>query len=441
MEIILINSPLFRHCKKIFGEDDLPPLGLGYIATYLEINKINVTLIDSISQGISTSRLKQILKELTPKFIGINIFSTNYEIVRDLIESLDFETHIIIGGLSSKSIYQLILNWETKNHIDIVIGDGELISLDIIRNSIKERPYFEYHNRRVYNIDRRSSYFINDISRSPLDRKFFPNEPLININGVSEVNIISSRGCINNCTFCSAARSLNLDFPIRERSVHSIIDELLEIKERYPNVQSIRILDDLFLKSQKSLTKAINIFSRFDFQWRSMAHVQSFNNITQEEINKLKESGCVELFIGIESGSPKILKSINKTSDINVIRSNLSKVFEAKIDVKCYFIFGFPDETIDDMVMTYKLAVELKELAVKNGSNFRTSVFQFRPYHGTLIYNSLKEKYPNITVNYIAHNDRLSKLIGRNQFNFKGNNYSKVSLKTIHDYICRTNMI
>lgn len=440
MEILLINSPLFRN-NNLSDEDILPPLGLGYIATYLMLQNIDVKIIDAIINNISFSNLKNILNEAKPNFIGINIFATNYKIVKDLIEAIDFKTHIIIGGLSTKSLFKKIIQWETVNQIDIVIGDGELITADIINNSIKEDAYFENKNRRVYNINNSSMYFIRDISNSHINRDLFINEPTTNFYGDYEINLVTSRGCIYNCTFCAAACSLNKDYAVRERSTNSIIKELNDIKKGYPDTVSIRILDDLFLKSKDSFRKAIEVFSKFDFKWRSMAHIKTFNNIEQETLIGLKKSGCTELFIGIESGSPRILHAINKTHDIDLIVGNFKKIFQCKINIKAYFIYGFPDETINDMEMTYNLVCRLKEISTECGSNFRTSVFQFRPYHGTIIYNSLKEKYPDINIENVIPNRRLTKLIGRKQFNFYGKNYSKVSLKIIHDYICKTNMI
>ena len=172
-----------------------------------------------------------------------------------------------------------------------------------------------------------------------------------------------------------------------------------------------------------------------------MAHIRTFNNIELDKIIKLKESGCVELFIGIESGSTRIMESINKTSDTKLIKENLSKIFKAGIDVKGYFIYGFPEETHLDLELTHQLAMDIKSISNEYEANFRTSVFQFRPYHGTEIYNSLKDKFPDIIDEQVLENKELSELIGREQFNFQSNNYSNVSLNLIHDYICKTNMI
>ena len=75
-----------------------------------------------------------------------------------------------------------------------------------------------------------------------------------------------------------------------------------------PSVQSIRVLDDLFLRDFNSVNNAISIFSEFpNMHWRGMAHVVSLKN-SLENLHNLRISGCQELFLGIESGSEKIRK-------------------------------------------------------------------------------------------------------------------------------------
>ncbi|HRF20397.1 MAG TPA: radical SAM protein, partial [Chitinophagaceae bacterium] len=225
---------------------------------------------------------------------------------------------------------------------------------------------------------------------------------------------------------------------IREKAENSIIQELIGIVAAFPSVNSIRVLDDLFLKTNATVQKAINVFSHFRLQWRSMAHVMTFNNVDDSVMSQLKDSGCYELFIGIESGSPKILGEINKTKNVDTILNNLTKVFKAGINMKGYFIYGFPGETQEDMEMTFQLAVKLKEISIINGVTFRTSVFQYRPYHGTQIYHDLEIKGENLKVQQIQPNQGLSELVGRLQFNFHSGNYSKVDDKLLHNYIYRT---
>lgn len=438
MKVVLINSPLFRFRNELYEEDSLPPIGLGYIATHLNQSGVNVQLIDAVDQRIPLQELIEELTKIKPEFIGVNIFTTNCELVKDLIEGLHFETHIVVGGLSTKQLYERIFIWDTPNQIDVVVGDGELIMLDIVNDCVRDKPFKEASKRRVYLVDQNSNYIVREISAVPLDRSFFLNEPVIHPLGFIEANIVASRGCVYNCTFCAAARSLNKDYPVRERSVESIKEELQNIKLNYPEVTSIRILDDLFLKSKNSVAKAVDVFSSFSFQWRSMAHVQTFRNVDDNLMTQLKESGCKELFIGIESGSPKILEEINKTKDVPTIIENLTKVFRAGINMKGYFIYGFPEETEEEMEQTYQLALKLKCLAKGHGVNFRTSVFQYRPYHSTQIYHELEAQGKNLEVSNIAPNEALSRLVGRQQFNFHSGNYSAVDYQVVERYIYAT---
>jgi len=438
MKVVIINSPLFREKNDLYDEDSLPPIGLGHIATILSNDGIDVKLIDAVYQRIPLADLIETLNSLKPDFVASNIFTTNYDLVKDLFEGINFKTNIIIGGLSTKHLYKDIIGWQTTNNIDVVTGDGELITLDIVKDSVTEPPVFSSGNRRVFLVDGKSKYEVKDISSIPLDRSFFLNEPVVHPLGFNEANIVTSRGCIYNCSFCAAARSLNKDYSIREKTEDSINKELSEIRALYPSVNSIRVLDDLFLKTNATVQKAINVFSNFNFQWRSMAHVMTFNNVDEKVMNALQKSGCFELFIGIESGSPKILGEINKTKNLDTILTNLTKVFKAGINMKGYFIYGFPGETAEDMELTFQLANELKKISEQYKTNFRTSVFQYRPYHGTQIYHDLEIKRKNLLVAPVLPNQDLSALVGRLQFNFHSGNYSNVESNVLHDYIYRT---
>lgn len=437
--IILINSPLFRDTNPRYDEDSLPPLGLGYIATHLKENNINVTLKDAIADRIPLQELIHNIEKVQPDFIGINIFTTNYDLVKELIESLTIKTHVIIGGLSTKELYKDIFKWKTHNKIDVVTGDGEYISLAIIQNQLHQEPLESIYNRNVYVVDTGSEYYVKSLNNLNLDRTLFTNEPMKHPLGFNEVNIVTSRGCIFNCAFCAAAYSQNREFGIRERSVGSVQEELRLIQKNAKDVDSIRVLDDLFLKTKRHINYAIDVFKPFDFSWRSMAHVQTFKGVKVKDLVQLRKSGCIELFIGVESGSQRILKSINKTSNVAAILENLANVLKAGIAIKAYFIYGFPDETIEDMELTYQLAFKLSEVAKENNTHFRTSVFQYRPYHGTEIYETLlDEGHLSKDITSITPDDKLSGLVNRLQYNFHSGNYSKVGLPILHSYICKT---
>lgn len=432
-KIILINSPIFWDATKE-KEQYLSPLGLGYIATYLKKAEIDVEIVDCVKERKSVSDIITFINEIIPDYIGINIFTQNYEIVKYIIENINCKC--FIGGQVVKSIYDKILQWGVKNELYIIIGEGEFIIPKLVLGECNQKPERQRDSKYVYRVDENSVYFPKNISNIFLDREYLEDEIIINHYGEKEIAIITSRGCIFDCAFCGGAKNLNKDIPIRLRTEDSVITEIQEILTAYPEIQSIRILDDLFLRSGKSIDMANHIFSNFpQLTWRGMAHVLSLRGVI-DRIKELKIGGCKELFIGIESGSEIIRKKINKLGSLNDIVQVSEKILENGIDLKGYFIYGFPKETKVDFEKTFELAMKLKEMSMNTPGTFRTSVFQFRPYHGTQLYNEITKDTG--IIHECTFNESISHLKRRSQFNFDFGNYSVESDKLLNEYIIKT---
>lgn len=435
MKVIIFNTPLSFYGVKN-NEDYLPPLGQGYIATILKENDIEVKLIDCVYEGLGFDEILKIIRKEKPNYVGLNIFTVNKHIVKQIVEKCDCKVSFLIGGQAVKYMYEEILDFRTLNDIHIIIGEGEYITSAIVKNDVQENIFLIKGNKKVYWIDRKSIYFPKDISAIKLDRTFFKGRNVLNVYKEVESQIVASRGCIYNCAFCGGAAGLNKDVIPRERTEESIIKEIENIVELDCEVKSIRILDDLFLKSKSKIIKAIDIFNLFpELSWRAMAHVRSFRNAS-DILGKLKGSGCKELFIGIESGSANIRERIHKIGDIIEVKDVIYKLLEVGINIKGYFIYGFPEESIEDFQMTYELARYLKEISEGLPGDFRTSVFQFRPYHGTELYDYLLRK--NTIISDCTLNEKLSNICGRHQFNYQSGNFSSCTEEEVNEYIQKT---
>lgn len=418
-------------------EDDyLSPLGQGYIATQLDKEGIDVELLDSVKRMMSVGQIIEYISKNKPEYIGLNIFTQNSDIVKYIVENASFDGDVFVGGQAVKFMYDEILSWNCKNKCHIIIGEGEYIIPAICKNNCHEEPVKTEGNKYVYRVTKYSRYFPNDISQQGINRKFLTDELTTNHYGEKEAAIITSRGCLFDCAFCGGAKSLNDDIIPRIRDEDSIVVELEELVRMYPDMASVRVLDDLFLRNPASFDLAIRVFRKFDgVHWRGMAHVLSLKG-SLNKLCDLRDSGCSELFIGIEAGSQRIREYINKLGDREDIINVISNVLEQGIDVKGYFIYGFPGETEEDYRATFDLAKELKTISAKTKGNFRTSVFQFRPYHGTRLYNEIVEKYGK--VEKIEPNYGISDVIGRSQFNFMSGNYSATTEDVLNQYITNT---
>lgn len=434
-KFLLFNSPIFWDSTND-NEQYLSPLGLGYIATYLEKVGINVEIIDCVKDRKSVSEIINIITRTQPDYIGINIFTQNYDIVKYIIENIKIKCICFVGGQAVKSIYQELLQWNVKNRLNIIIGEGEFIIPQLVLGNCIQEPEEQEKQKYVYRVNEDSPYFPRNISNIYLDRKYLGNEIITNHYGENEIAIITSRGCAFDCAFCGGARSLNRDIPIRIRTDESVIQEIRDSLLLYPDIKSVRILDDLFLRNSKSIDMANNIFSRFtQLSWRGMVHVLSLKG-SIDKIKELRRGNCRELFIGIESGSETIRKRINKLGDLENIINVSREILQNGIDLKGYFIYGFPKETKEDFQKTYDLAAKLKDISLNSPGTFRTSVFQFRPYHGTQLYNEILKD--GGIIHGCKYNDSISCFKGRSQFNFDFGNYSLESDELLNNYIIKT---
>ncbi len=435
-KFVLINSPIFWDATNE-KEQYLSPLGLGYIATYLEkINDIDVEIVDCVKERKSVSDIISYINRTKPDFMGINIFTQNFDMVKYIVENINIECNCFIGGQAVKSIYQEILKWKVKNKLYIIIGEGEFITPKIVLGQCSQKPEEQVDLKYVYRVNKDSIYFPENISNIYLNRKYLSNEIVVNHYAEKEIAIITSRGCMFDCAFCGGARSLNKDMTIRTRTEKSVIKEIQGILSIYPDIRSVRILDDLFLRNSRSIDMANNIFSRFpQLSWRGMVHVLSLVN-TIGKIKELRIGRCKELFIGIESGSESVRKRINKIGSTDDIIKVSQEILQNGIDLKGYFIFGFPKETKEDFQKTFELAKKLRDISLKTYGTFRTSVFQFRPYHGTKLYNDIMEDTGIIQECHF--NKLISQFKGRSQFNFDFGNYSNESKEVLNEYILKT---
>ena len=161
---VLVNSPIYWETTSE-EEEYLSPLGLGYIATYLKKAGLEVILLDCVKEKLGVKDVLKQISVIKPEFVGINIFTQNYELVKHIIEKMPVQCECFVGGQVVKSIYDNILDWRTDNKFNIIIGEGEFIIPQIVLERYAEKVFRQRNNKFVYKVDKESQYFPNDISK------------------------------------------------------------------------------------------------------------------------------------------------------------------------------------------------------------------------------------------------------------------------------------
>ncbi len=394
-DILLINSPIFRTNRDPDSGNSVPPIGLGYIYTQLTLSGYECKFIDAIVDNLLPNEIVEIINQSDADYIGVNIFSSNFDIVRSIVENITSPKIFFLGGPAIYTLISEIKTWDTNNSIIVITGEAELILPEVIKNPMHWGG--NSANIKIIHVTPESPFYPSNIDL-PLDRSIFKNEPIQRSDlGLIESHIIASRGCLYNCAFCTAATSLNQHLKPRYRSYDSLSKEIETIQKLQPKTNCIRVLDDLFLRNQASIELAIKLFSENNLFWRSMAHINTVRDLPSIWLDDIKKSRCRELFIGIESGNDETLRHIRKPFSADIAYKTISRILDAQISVKCYFILGFPGETESGLKDTLSLASRLQTYATRVGVQLRISAFRFRPYHGTALYNELVQKGQVIT--------------------------------------------
>lgn len=180
-----------------------------------------------------------------------------------------------------------------------------------------------------------------------------------------------------NLTYC--ASKVMFGRQVVYRSAKNVVDEIEHLLNDY-GMEALVFSDDTFT-IKKGYVKDIceEIKAReLKFQWRVQVRADC---IDEEMIKLLKGAGCVQFSVGVESGSEKVLKILKKGETPQQYKKAFQLIRENQISVNATFIIGNPEETIEDINETARLAREIK-------SDF-TQFFITTPYPGTEMYNEL----------------------------------------------------
>ena len=363
MKLLLLTPPhplgSNRHQKQ-------PPLSLLVVSARLA-GRHEVMIEDLHSHG-NFETVKCRISESKPDLIGITTMTYGYPSVINLTERLKGlapDIPIILGG-----VHPTLLPFETlkTSKADFVLmGDGEDALLEFLNNGLDTKGLPNIVTSRsnpafaragvASNVNLPVPY--NLIDESAYGETFFP--------------LLTARGCPQHCTFCSGAGKT-----YRPRDFEVILKELNYLIRN--GISRIFITDDTFnasLKRAKELCRSI--YREFKDSFRFMVNLRA-NRIDDELASLLKMTGCKRAYIGVESGSRKIIETIRKAEKEDDFVKGVRTLKSCGIETNCSFIVGLPGETLGTVDETVGLAKRIDpDIAMFN---------IFVPYPGTGIYEN-----------------------------------------------------
>lgn len=318
-------------------EDDRleAPLGYLYLAGYLASGGLNVKIVDIC--GVNDWR------GLIPhaKYYGFTTYSTTYQRtlqIKNYIKSQYPDSKTIAGGAHASALPDGV----SKEFDHVVVGEGEYV-LNLIVNGWVQSSIIQGNP-------------IKDLDTLP-----FPDYTMIDVesyhrivDGKRSFSILSSRGCPYKCVYCNSL-IMGGRHIVRFRSPENVIKEMVSLKNTYGDI-NFRFQDDIFGCNMNWMRQFTELIRPLDYVYR--AFVRTTQCCDKEFTDLLVEGGCKHIALGIESGSDKILKAMNKGQTKAQCIEGLRNAKESGLLRRIYLIVGFPGETWDTVKETVDLVAE-----------------------------------------------------------------------------------
>lgn len=345
-----------------------PPLGLAYIASYLERAGFCVEILDANAEFLTIKETSERIIKSPAKYIGVNAVSIMMPVVCEIsrqVKSKDKGKFIFIGGPHVTFMPEDTL----KNcpEIDLVVrGEGEITTLDIIKTlenrgdlSHVKGIAFRRGDEVFCTPERELIENIDEIpfpARHLLPRQLYSQDFLTDL-GFKNIQcdaVITARGCPNRCVFCSSSAFWKR---VRARSSENVVAELEFLKKQY-DIKYVNFLDDTIVLTAKRMTDICNLMleKKLDINWSCYARV---THITPELVALMKKAGCRFVQFGVESGNQEVLKKIQKNITLDEVRRAVKITKEAGLKVMCDFMIGLPGDTRETIQQTIDFAKEI----------------------------------------------------------------------------------
>ncbi|MFH1510044.1 MAG: radical SAM protein [Candidatus Woesearchaeota archaeon] len=337
------------------------------------------------NEGRVYDELENIIKEKDIKLSAIsNLFTAETANVLKIAQFIKggFPDNItVIGGYNPTLMNQDLIK---RPEIDFIInGEGEWALRDLASAMSAGRPVngiaglvskeFVGPKRRHGNLEELPAI---DYSGLPREYLIGPNPPRVNF----EIN----RGCHNNCTFCSVSQFWQRK--IRSHNPDKLIDELEGLKKiGYRGTFSLEesMVDFKSPKIKRFLGQVSYFRDNFEFDFIT----SRYDSVDNKSISLLDEIGFQNLMLGLESGSPKVLATLNKNIDLDRFVETCKIVRPHEIRLNVYMIVGLPGETKETYQETYDFLTRMMD------EKLIDTVFPcyFQPYRGTKAREDIKK--------------------------------------------------
>jgi anaerobic magnesium-protoporphyrin IX monomethyl ester cyclase len=341
-----------------------PPLSLLYLASVLKKEGFEVSVLDQPAQSLSFYQTINWIKKENPDILGFSALTSsgrNSALISEKAKENNPNLIVIFGNHHATFNAERILRKYPS--VDIIVrGEGEKTIVKLaqcLQNSGDLRDIrgisFRKNEEIISTLDQK---LIDNLDLLP-----FPDRDLIkvdyhcmiagaNIAPKKFTSLISSRGCVYDCRFCSCKKLANKKW--RFRTAKNTLDELQLIANK--GYKQVIFVDDSFTMNPKRVEEICRGIrkEKMDIEWICEGRV---DNCSYDMLRVMAKAGCKVMYFGIESANQRILDYYDKRITPKQSEKTVKKARKAKIDVIIgSFILGAPNETREEMINTIEFS-------------------------------------------------------------------------------------
>jgi anaerobic magnesium-protoporphyrin IX monomethyl ester cyclase len=390
LKITLVNPP---YPPNAHSHPPFIPLGLAYLGAVAEKEGHQVTVIDCQGEKLTYDTFRQRIKQVPSDVVGVTSTTLLYNSAKTIMEiSKEEQPNAVtmIGGSHVSFWDENALNESPA--IDIIVRrEGELTFLELLQRIAAKKSFegvlgttFRGSEGKIIRNDDRP--FLNDLDSLPAPAYHLLPLDSYHRMGKTIFPIVTSRGCVQWCDFCSTVRMFGRGY--RVRSPKKVVDDMEMLHNKYGQSQ-FTFYDDAFtVNRQHTLEMCADIKARkLDVTWDCETRVDA---VDKELLEKMHDAGCITIWFGVESGSEKILDQMHKKIKPEGVRAAFKMAQKAGMMTIASAVIGFPGETEETAWETINFINSLNPDDI--------GFYVATPYPGTPMYEQVvKNGYLRVT--------------------------------------------
>jgi len=387
------NKILLIQPRNLGALNNYPPLGLICVGSTLEKAGYDVTILPTSRFKNYMDIIKDHCKDCV--LIGITVLTTEVQSAIDISEFIKEnykDLPIVWGGWHTTLFPEQIIESPLVDYV--IVGDGDELIVKLAKSITNKKPLKNRILQNKKHIDMEKLPIPNYKLVMKLDEYF--NEDLTDKfneyipEKIKWLPYQSSRGCPGKCTFCINTVTNNRIY--RKKSSSKVLKEIEYIIKKY-KINHFKIIDDNFfvdIRRVRQIAKGI-LEKKLKFTWDVECRTDYFKEgfVDDSTLSLLKDAGCVQFTMGLESGSQTSLDRMKKGTTVEQNKYAVKQLDKWDIVPRTAFVIDIPGDTKEDLLKTQNLINSLRKY-----KKFTAGMATYRPYPKSPLHDILvKEGY------------------------------------------------